>query len=218
MSEINLDYYFFWYKNVSRGDFSLTAFKSTRLSFGLRCSPFLLMISLYYILILQPSDDPKLTELKKLIYALIYMDNGAVTSNNSAELSWAYHKLSEIFQPYQFDIQQVVTNDIQLQNEIDDSPTSNNVKLLGLTWDKHSDEIFTKPISLNPEADTKRCILQSIASQFDVFGFNMPLYNRCRLFLHKLQCQKNLGWDKKLSPEQIKEWRNIVHQCNKLHL
>ena len=30
-------------------DFSIVAYKNVRLSFGLKCSPFLLMISLFYI-------------------------------------------------------------------------------------------------------------------------------------------------------------------------
>ena len=43
---------FFWFNNVDAGDYSLVAYKNVRLTFGLRCSPFLLMISLYYILVL----------------------------------------------------------------------------------------------------------------------------------------------------------------------
>ena len=53
--------------------------------------------------------------------------------------------------------------------------------------------IFTKPITLNPEADTKRTILKSIASQFDIYNYNMPVLNRSRLFMHSLQCDKTLS-------------------------
>ena len=146
------------------------------------------------------------------------MDNGAVTANSYDELLWAYQQLNSIFQPYKFDIQQLVTNDNTLQEEIDqasnvDTPSSN--KLFGLSWDRLTDEIFTKPISLNPDAQSKRAILQTIASQFDIFGFNMPLFNRCRLFMHKLQCQQGLSWDKTLNPELQREWRNICLQTNR---
>lgn len=208
---------FYWFKNVKKGDFSLVAFKNLRLSFGLRCSPFLLMMALYYILVVQPEADSDIADLKKLIYSLIYMDNGAITAANGRELTWAYKHLQGIFEPFKFDVQQIVTNDVPLQMEVDDNFSSNTPvdnKLFGLTWDRQCDEIFTKPIYLNSSANTKRLILQTIASQFDIFGFNMPLFNRCRLFLHKLQCQKNLGWDKVLSPELQREWKNIVNQCN----
>ena len=54
---------FFWYKNVNKGDFSLVTFKNVRLSFGFRCSPFLLVISLYYILVIQSSNDVRVDNL-----------------------------------------------------------------------------------------------------------------------------------------------------------
>ncbi|XP_068243395.1 uncharacterized protein [Palaemon carinicauda] len=209
---------FFWYKNVNQGDFSLLAFKNVRLPFGLRCSPFLLMISLYYILVLQPSEDSRIADLKKSIYNMIYMDNGAITANTSEELEWSYKQLSNIFNPYKFDIQQVVTNDSTLQDEVDreaEAATPLRNKLFGLNWDRCSDEIFTKPICLDPNANTKRSLLQTIASQFDLFGFNMPLFNRCRLFMHQLQCQKNLHWDQPLTQELQREWINICRQTNR---
>ena len=208
---------FHWFRNVRQGDYSLVAFKNLRLSFGLRCSPFLLMMSLYYILVVQPAADPRIADLKKLIYSLIYMDNGAITAADSEELTSAYSQLKGIFDPYRFDIQQVVTNDSSLQVEVDgicDVTTPSTNKLFGLAWDRESDEIFTKEICLNSSANTKRLILQTIASQFDIFGFNLPLFNRCRLFLHALQCQRNLGWDKILSTDLQREWRNIAKQCN----
>ncbi|MEL7307448.1 MAG: hypothetical protein AAGK05_05915, partial [Pseudomonadota bacterium] len=64
------------------------------------------------------------------------------------------------------------------------------------------------------KASTKRQILSSIASQFDLFGFNGPILNRSRLFLHDLQCQMNIGWDDHLSKELLQEWQNIVKQAN----
>ena len=46
-----------WYKNVLKGDFSIVAYKNLRLPFGLRCSPALLMISMYKILIVEAASD-----------------------------------------------------------------------------------------------------------------------------------------------------------------
>ena len=106
---------FFWFRNVQRGDFSIVAYRNVRLSFGLRCSPFLLMIALYYILVLEPSENRDMAHLKQLMYALLYMDNGAITSSDSDFLEWSYSKLTEIFAPYGFDVQQLITNDSVLQ-------------------------------------------------------------------------------------------------------
>ena len=56
---------FYWHRNV---DNSPVVYRNVRLSFGLRCSPFLLMISLYYILVLESESDPAaLKDLKCLM-------------------------------------------------------------------------------------------------------------------------------------------------------
>ena len=88
-----------WFKNVKKGDLSIIGYRNVRLSFGLRCSPALLLLSLFKILVLDVEQDTQqLRDLKKLIYALTYMDNCAVTSDNSDELNWAYEQLCNIFE------------------------------------------------------------------------------------------------------------------------
>ena len=58
---------FFWYRNVCKNDFTLVAYRNVRLSFGLRCSPTFLMLSLYYILVIDDCDS-NLTDIKRLLY------------------------------------------------------------------------------------------------------------------------------------------------------
>ena len=209
---------FLWYKNPSKGDYTVVGYRNVRLSFGLRCSPTLLMLALYKILVLDSGDDPEhLKLLKQNIYALCYMDNCAVSAPDSDYINKAYDQLTNIFSPYGFELQQYVTNDKELQQHIDassNSVTPSSVSLFGLQWNRFTDTLSTKPIQLSIDANTKREILSSIASQFDPFGFNGPILNRSRLFLHRLQCSKELGWDNQLPPELTKEWRNIAKQAN----
>ena len=209
---------FLWYRNVSKKDFSLVAYKSKRLPFGLRCSPTILMLALFKILVLDSVDDDiKLKDFKILMYQLFYMDNGAITMSDFEGLNWAYETLGSVFEPYKFQLQQFVTNDEVLQKEIDKKAgecTPTTVKLLGICWDRTEDTLSTKKIELDINADTKRKILKCIASHFDVFNINGPILNRSRLFLHELQCNKSLGWDDKLSPDLLKMWQNIVKQVN----
>ena len=111
---------FLWYKNVEHGDLSVVAYKSLRLPFGLICSPALLMLALYKILIIDSADDnKKLKFFKKLTYDLIYMDNGCVTTNDLAELHQLREMLEQTFVPYQFNLQQFVTNDAQFKKKLD---------------------------------------------------------------------------------------------------
>ena len=65
---------FLWFKNATNNDFSIQAYKNVRLSFGLRCSPTILMVALFKILIVDSEDDSaKLKNLKQLIYSLTWI-------------------------------------------------------------------------------------------------------------------------------------------------
>ncbi|XP_068224659.1 uncharacterized protein, partial [Palaemon carinicauda] len=137
--------------------------------------------------------------------------------DEEADLKWAYSVLPDIFIPYRFNLQQFATNCSSLQENIDDyfdKVTSDPIKLLGLQWHRSTDKISTKAIVLDISANTKRLILKSIASHFDVYNFNAPLLNRAKLFLHDLQVQRNLGWDDTLTDSQVREWRCIARQAN----
>ena len=71
---------FLWVKHEKNGDHTVQAYRNLRLSFGLRPSPTILMTGLYIILMRDIDSDPEeLQQLKRLMYALIYMDNGAVS-------------------------------------------------------------------------------------------------------------------------------------------
>ena len=202
---------FFWCDNVKKANFSPVIYRNCRLSFGLRCSPFLLMIAMYFILLLDTDeDDDNIKQLKKHMYSLLYMDNGAVTSNDEGYLKWTCSVIGSIFSPYHFEVQQILTN---LTDDVN-SDQPDEVDLLGLKWNRSSDTLCTRRIELNPQANTKRDILSSIASQFDLFNFNLPLFNRSRLFMQSLQSTRGLDWDEKLSNELLVEWRNIVKQIN----
>ena len=57
--------------------------------------------------------------MKKLIYDLMYMDNGCVTSNATEELQEFQSRLEQVFAQYQFKLQKFVTNHLDLQNKLD---------------------------------------------------------------------------------------------------
>ena len=166
---------FLWYKNVDKNDFSVVAYRSLRLPFGLRCSPALLMLGLYKVLIIDSaSDDENVKNMKKLVYDLTYMDNGCITANSLDELGECENMVEHFFEPYQFHLQQFVSNDPTLQKELDEkyqTETPKQVKLLGLRYDREDDVISTVPMRLDEKADTKRKILSSLASNFDLFQF-----------------------------------------------
>ena len=168
---------------------------------------------MYKILIVDTYDDSnELMELKRLIYSLIYVDNGAITVNDSDRLKWAYDSLNEIFNPYQFQLQQFATNDLNMQQQL--KLTTEVTKLFGIEWNVKTDSLSCAKLELNNSAVTKRQILQSVASNFDPHNYCGPILNRAKIFLHELQVDKTLDWDNKLSPERLKLWANICIQVN----
>ena len=211
---------FLWFRDVEKDDFTIQAFRSLRLPFGIRCSPTLLMLAMYRILCLDVSrNSPEEKEIKKRLYAFMYMDNGAYTGN-SEQVGLVYNKLNEIFNPYKFEVQQLATSVTSLQQTIDsnlESETPGTVKLLGLKWNRFTDQLSNRQIELDPNANTKRLVLQSIASQYDPFNIQGPCLNRARLFLHSLQTDKTIEWDTVLETNKLKLWRDIVKQANKVN-
>ena len=209
-----------WFKDIENDDFSVIAYKNVRLGFGLRPSPFILMLALHKILELDINDDDENTiKFKKLIYANIYMDNGVFSSENEDNLINYYNKIAGIFRDYKFELQQFASNNVKLQSIVDvdfDTPESDDcVKLLGMYWNKLNDTLSPVPINLNKDANTKRSILSTLNAIYDVFNLYAPLINRARLFFHKIQCDKHLEWDTILNPELIKEWNKICKELDK---
>ena len=209
---------FLWYNNVCREDFTIVGYKNVRLAFGLRCSPALLMLALYYILVLDVAGDSKeIIALKLLIYDTIYMDNAAITATTPKHLEHVYSLCSDIFKPYKFELQQFVTNDENLQVKLDEASgedTPEVVKLLGMSWSRSTDTLSSTSLHLSETANTKRLIISSIASNYDIFQVNCPLMNRARLFMHKLQCDSAIGWDDSLNTDLCREWKNVAKQVN----
>ena len=86
--------------------------------------------------------------------------------------------------------------------------------LFGLQWHTNADMLSPKKKFLDPCANTKRQILRTIAENFDPLNFEGPLLNRARLFMHELQCMKELDWDTDLNADRMRLWRNICLQLN----
>ena len=203
---------FLWHKDIKNNDYSVQAYRNLRLSFGLRCSPCILMVSLYKMLVVDAvNDDYELKKLKEQIYSNIYMDNGCISFNSVDQLTWAYDRLGDIFSDYQFKLQQFCCNVPQLREKIDQHES--DVALFGLLWNTDRDSLRIKPCVPDQTADTPRKVLKTLAEVFDPCSFELPLYNRAKLFLHKLQSQ-GMKWDCRVTDDQGREWTNICKQLN----
>ena len=83
-----------------------------------------------------------------------------------------------------------------------------------MKWQSNSDLLGPLGLQLDINANTKRTVLATLNAIYDLLGVTLPLLNRAKLFLHRLQCAYKLEWDVELSPDLLKEWRTICKQCN----
>ena len=88
-------------------------------------------------------------------------------------------------------------------------------KLLGFIYNRNSDTLTIKPVKLDVLANTKRTCLQSLANNWDGLNMYAPVLLRARLFLQKLQNDRNLGRDSNIGDELCHEWQLIAKQVNK---
>lgn len=211
---------FLWMDNIESGEPSLVAYRCCRLPFGLRPSPFLLMMVLYKMLVVDTDKDVSEERiLKGQVYTNMYMDNGGITANFADKMMWSYEVVKSVFRNYQFDLQQMVTNLPELQNIINQNSEvsgQDETSLLGHTWNTIEDTFSPCKIHLDAEANTTRKCLSSLNSVYDLMGVYCPVLLRARIFIQGLQNTEGFDWDRRFSESKQQEWANVARQANKV--
>ena len=209
---------FLWFRDVQGGNYEVIALRFLRLGFGLRFSPSILVSVLYYILMVNvEKNEGDLCAVARRFYSMLYMDNVSYSSSKVEDIRYAFRKSFEIFNAYGFDLQKFLTNVPSIQDEADKEPgevTPSGVDLFGMIWKRSSDHLLCRRLALNPDANTKRKILQTLNAQFDPMGLYLPLLNRAKFFLHALQLDGDIGWDTNIGPDRCREWERICKQLN----
>ena len=208
-----------WYKDVHSHNFEEVAYKYTRVPMGLRFSPFLLMTSLYYILVHNNCDND-CSDVFEMTYNLSYMDNIAFSSSSREGAMQGFAKIIRVFKEYKLELQKCYANFSEFGEFLkllDDtiSLTENDLcNLFGITWNRVSDTYCPNFSKMNPEIKTRRQILSNINSNFDPMGMYLPTLNRAKLFLHNLNFTQNLAWDENIDCNNLNQWKLIANQFN----
>ena len=209
---------FLWFKDPENQDFTIVAYRFLRLGFGLKFSPNILLCALYFILIKSAGkDDDRLRELKRKLMFLTYMDNIAFTSSSEDDIRYAYVQSIEFFKEFCFDLQKHVTNLIDFQTHIDEEnniDTEVDTKLFGLLWNRANDTFRATDLHLDPAAKTKRSILSSLNSQYDLLGLYLPVLLPAKFFFNILLNDRELGWDDFIGEELQRDWVKICTKVN----
>ena len=94
------------------------------------------------------------------------------------------------------------------------------VKILGLNWDVHTDELKCETTELIAYAKslpiTKRSVLKISAKIFDPLGLLSPFTIKMKI-LFQILCNRRIDCDTPLSGEHLTQWKEIMDSLTVLH-
>jgi hypothetical protein len=201
---------FLWFaddQNPSSSQNNLSVYRFCRVPFGIKSSPFLLAATIQHHL---RSEG---TPLAKQLSKDIYVDNLVSGVDDMQPLQY-YRETKAIFQRAGMNLQEFCSNSSTLMQSIPEADRVNDtdVKMLGLKWDSISDD--TIRLTVPPKwdmlisFDTKRGVLQTLASIFDPVGYFQPVLFPAKLLLQHLW-NINASWDAPLPDDVKQSWQHF---------
>lgn len=106
------------------------------------------------------------------------------------------------------------TQGISLNTPIDEDIF---VKVLGMNWNTHSDEIIFSFSYLSKYASslplTKRSVLKVTAKIYDLMGFLSPLTVKIKILFQEL-CLEKTNWDAELKGDPLRQWKSFLQELS----
>ena len=199
--------------NEKETDNNIQVYRFARLLFGIISSPFLLSATVEHQL------DETNTITAKQIKDNIYVDNLNTGTHNDEEALQLYKEAKIIFQDPTISLPDWISNSkfVNKNTSPDDQIKEIDTKVLGLIWHTRTDDfsIPTKKFRNIEQARTKREVLATLASIFDLLGMITPVTLKMKLFIQELW-EKEKQWDERLSSEEITTWKAIMTDLNEI--
>ncbi|XP_037921349.1 uncharacterized protein LOC119658153 [Hermetia illucens] len=208
---------FFWI--LSLDDLlSIIILQMNRVTFGVTCSPFLLIGALLKHLEDESINFPETCELLKESF---YVDDLIVSVDDFEEAVKLFNETREILSRASMNIRKWKSNNEKLR-QIFDTNESNNIskhKVLGLIWFMEIDTLAVDLEKLCQQISfdvvTKRTILQTLASVYDPLGMLSPFVIKMKLIFQEAWKQ-SLAWDEILPASMLHEWKKSVSEIHLL--
>ncbi|KAJ0184020.1 hypothetical protein K1T71_000443 [Dendrolimus kikuchii] len=180
-------------------------YKLVRLTFGTSCAPYLAVKCLQQLAIDEQSKYPTAARITLQDF---YMDDLLSGAETEIEIIEIYEQLNKLMDAGGFNLQKWCTNSQELLNYIKTNMQSSNqslvfkendmVKVLGICWNKNSDNFeYMHQIPNTVTPVTKRKVLSEIARLYDPLGWIAPYlfqgWSYVQLFLllnYFLRCHK----------------------------
>ena len=200
---------FLWLKDTSNTNLenNIQVYRFCRIPFGVISSPFLLSETIKYHL--QQNTGP----IAKLLQRDIYVDNVITSVNSLEEAKELYTEAKGLFNSASMNLREWASNSQLFMAFVPHQDRVGELKhqrVLGINWNAVTDEFSVSKSILQklPSVQTKREVLQIIASIFDPLGYFTPSILEAKFFMRELWTDK-CGWDTKLNDKQMTEWLQI---------
>lgn len=206
---------FWWYKNDDKPgkvDENLTAYRFTRVLFGLVQSSYLLEEAT--TLMLSRSG----AEMDEQMKRNMYVDNAVITAETEEELFVKKEHFKKLFGDHSMNLRQFLSNSALFNSSLTeaDKTDSTNVKMLGVPWDAVNDTLtFVTAKRVCEGRMTKRMVARSLATTYDVLGMLTPITLQGKLLLNEL-FRDQIDWDENISVEQQARYEEIMQSLSEL--
>jgi len=187
---------------------NIQIYRFTRLPFGVISSPFILASTINYHLNKQGSD------IAHEIRENLYVDNVICGTDTTEQAIEFYKESKQLFKKASMNIREWASNSEEFTDHITDQDklrgNSSKVKVLGMIWDLHEDNLGTCHITTLPST-TKRSVLHTVSSVFDPLGTFTPVTLTAKLLIQHLWSE-GLDWDQQLSTDDQERWKEISNE------
>lgn len=185
---------------------NLAIYRMTRVTFGVTCSPFLLAATLKKHLSCQPEENKRVCEILSNSF---YVDDLVLACNTLSEAEQIYYQSREILARAHMNLRKWDSNDSKLQEKFNNNEGNGVRKVLGILWNKNTDEfsVDLKPLltELANKPATKRTVLSEMSKIYDPLGWCAPFSIRAKILVQEIWKQK-IDWDDLLPTQLSADW------------
>nr|CAD2178931.1 unnamed protein product [Meloidogyne enterolobii] len=189
---------------------NLAVYRFCRVAFGVVSSPFMLAAVIRaHLAKFGPEQDA-------VLFRNVYVDNLLIECESEGEARTKAIAAKEVFKLAKMNLREYICHSTRVMNALpnEDRLEQTHAKVLGITWDVQSDEIyFELPTIKSNSPATRRTVLSVLAGIFDPLGLIGPCNLEAKKFFQKLWDESH-GWDTELAIGESEHWRRICADWN----
>ncbi|GFW72266.1 integrase catalytic domain-containing protein [Trichonephila clavipes] len=188
-------------------------FEMKTVTYGTVSAPFL---ATRVLLQLSRDEEKNFPLAAPVLRENFYMDDVLCGAASLMEAKALMNQLSGILKKGGMELHKWGSSHPELaSNILGDSEFENPIetKTLGVSWKSQEDCFIFKIAVELKDSYTKRCVLSTIARQFDPLGLLGPVVARAKIFMQSLWSLK-IDWIDELPSERAKEWHRYLEDFN----